>query len=383
MVSPFGPGIYVHVPFCRQKCLYCSFVSGLCTPEAVQKYYQAVTAQILHMSVCTPWKEMEFSTIFFGGGTPSLLTGDMLCDLLQLIRRSFRVSTDQPEISIEINPATVTQQRLCRFRECGFNRLSIGVQSMQAAELKVLGRVHGVEDAGQTIEHAKAAGFEQFSVDLMYGLPGQDLVSWTDTLQQVLAYHPLHLSLYELTVEEGTPLAELVACGRLVMPDEDLVLAMMDRIDACLPPAGLRRYEISNYAVPGYACRHNCNYWHNGSYLGVGPSAVSSHQGTRWLTTCDPAAFNRGKGTGIDGSWEVEQLDHEAYFRETVMIGLRMVSGVDIRWLEQRFGWYVPDYYKDIIPKFQEYGLIVLENDWMFLSRKGMRVANMVMAEFV
>ncbi len=371
------------MPFCRQKCRYCSFVSRGYTSSAVRDYFQAVTAQIRHMRTCRSWKNMEFSTVFFGGGTPSLLAPDMLCELVQLILRSFRVPCRQPEISIEINPATVNVQSLKQLRGCGFNRLSIGVQSMQAVELAVLGRVHGVQEAIQTMQAARATGFENYSVDLMYGIPGQDLSSWTESLQQVLAHHPRHLSLYELTVEEGTPMAELVERGQLVIPDEELVLSMMEQIEKYLIPAGLQRYEISNYAFPGYECRHNCNYWRNGSYLGFGPSAVSAHQGTRWITISDPAAFNRGLGIAQDGTWEEEHLEQEAYFRETVMIGLRMVQGIELESLGKRFGLSVLDYYKEVIPGLLKHGLIKIEEGRLFLSRKGMQVANMVMAEFV
>ncbi|PIE58864.1 MAG: coproporphyrinogen III oxidase [Desulfobulbus propionicus] len=378
-----GPGIYLHVPFCSRKCLYCSFFSRACGAGDTQKYQRAVKEQIIRLSRLEPWKDLRFSSVFFGGGTPSLLPGEALCELLGLVRDSFQFNTSAPEVSIEVNPATIDLQTLCLLRGSGFNRLSIGVQSMHPAELRALGRTHSAAAARQTLGDAREAGFNNFSVDLMYGLPGQEVSPWRESLEQVLWYGPQHLSLYELTVEQGTPMADMVARGQVLLPDEETILAMMEQIPASLAPYGLQRYEISNYAVPGYECRHNLNYWHNGSYIGLGPSAVSSHHGSRWTTLPDLDTFLAERIRGVDGWPQLEQLGRETYFRETVMIGLRMTAGVDIGDLSHRFGLDVLTYYGPVIHRLQGLGLLRLEGGRLALSRQGMRLADMVMAEFV
>lgn len=376
-------GLYLHIPFCQRKCLYCSFTSSVPQPGEVQRYLEAVRQQMRQMATSPEIQALSFAAIFFGGGTPSMLSADALATLLDDCRTLFSCRSELLEISIEVNPGTIDADGLACLRQAGFNRLSIGVQSLVDAELLALGRIHDRETALATVKAGLQAGFDNLSLDLMYGLPGQTPDSWRQSLEQALALLPRHLSLYELTVEPGTPFAMQARQGYLPLPDEDDVLAMMAIIEEMVKPAGLCRYEISNYARPGMECRHNCNYWQNGMYLGLGPGAVSAYHGQRKAATADLAAFCHGIATGREIWSEVEQLDNEAAFRETVVMGLRMLAGVSIKALQERFGLEPISYYGTVADRLRQQGLLALSGERLMLTAKGLPLANLVMAQLV
>lgn len=376
-------GLYLHIPFCRSKCQYCSFFSFAPQPGEIEALVAALQQQIVQTAALPEVQELGFVSLFFGGGTPSLLAPEILADLLALCRRLFAWSVEEPEISIEVNPGTIDGQGLAALRRAGFNRLSIGVQSLDDAELRRLGRIHSRDQALATITAARDAGFANLSCDLMYGLPGQTADSWVHTLEEILACAPQHLSLYELTAEEGTPLWDQVQHHQGVLPPEDTVLEMMAMTEALVDQGGWPRYEISNYALPRDQCRHNLNYWHNGSYLGLGPGAVSALGGERRAAVADLAGYCRRVGLGQSVWDEVERLEVEAAFRETVVMGLRMTAGVSLTTLKQRFGIELMAYYGSVLPRLFEQGVLVLEGDRLRLSRRGLAVANRVMAELV
>ncbi len=376
-------GLYLHIPFCRSKCQYCSFFSFPPQPGEIDALVTALHQQVVQVTDLPEVRELGFASLFFGGGTPSLLPAEVLAELLALCRRLFAWSVEEPEISIEVNPGTIDGQGLAALRRAGFNRLSIGVQSLDDTELRRLGRIHSRDQALTTIKAARDAGFANLSCDLMYGLPGQTADSWARTLEEILACAPQHLSLYELTAEEGTPLWDQVQHHQGILPPEDTVLEMMAMTEALVDQGGWPRYEISNFALPGYQCRHNLNYWHNGLYLGLGPGAVSALGGERRAAVADLAEYCRRVSRGETVWDEVERLEAEAAFRETVVMGLRMTAGVSIATLNQRFGIELLAYYGSVLPRLFEQGVLVLEGDWLRLSRRGLAVANRVMAELV
>ena len=376
-------GLYLHIPFCVRKCLYCSFYSVAGRSDIFQRYVNALKTQ-LHQFAQRDLKSNEkIRTIFFGGGTPSVLPAPLLTDLLSFCLDVFHCREKELEISLEANPATINGNDLDQLYRAGFNRLSIGVQSFLDEELQSLGRPHTAREAGDIFSLARKAGFSNVSVDLMYGLPGQNLSGWKKTLTAALELEPDHLSIYELTIEEETVFANLHAKGMLNLPDEDDVLAMMK---VTLEETGknkYHRYEISNYARPGKECRHNINYWMNGSYLGAGAGAVSCLSGCRMANVAYIDDYCRRVEAGESPVQDTEQLDREAQFRETVVMGLRMTRGVSMKELEYRFGISGIEYYGETLKGLQDDDLLAIEGDRLKLTDRGLMLANRVMAVLV
>jgi oxygen-independent coproporphyrinogen-3 oxidase len=349
----------------------------------MQALVAALRQQIGQSAELSEVRVLAFATLFIGGGTPSLLHADLLAEVLALCRQSFCWSAEAPEISIEVNPGTIDEQGLRALRRAGCNRLSIGIQSLDDDTLHRLGRLHSREQALVTVKAARRAGFDHLSCDLMYGLPGQTARSWRWTLEEILSHAPQHLSLYELTVEEDTPLWEQVDNGQCVLPPEEEVLAMMAITEELTGKAGYRRYEISNYALPGYQCRHNLNYWHNGFYLGLGPGAVSALAGERRSAVANLQEYCRLVNLKQPVWKEVERLEREAAFRETVVMGLRMVNGVSVNALRSRYSLDPTTYYGPTLAHLIDQEFLVLQHGRLRLSRKGLPLANQVMAQLV
>lgn len=376
-------GLYVHVPFCRRKCGYCSFYSFAPQPGDLERFTSALRMQLQQVAELPAVRELSFATVFFGGGTPSVLPPLVLAQLLAELHRFFRFSIEEPEITVEINPGTIDGVGLLELRRAGFNRLSIGVQSLDDSELALLGRIHSSEEALAIIGAARRAGFDNLSFDLMYGLPGQTVSSWQATLDRALTLAPVHLSMYELTVEPETPFACQAQAGAWTLPSEEEVMMMMAAIDSAIAGSPLQRYEISNYAVPGRESRHNCNYWDNGTYLGLGPGAVSAMEGKRRSAVTDLAKYCRLVEAGQSVWLDEERLDPESAFRETVVMGLRMIGGVSVNRLRQRFGLDLTAYYGSTLDRLIGQGLLILQGDQLRLSPQGLPLANRVMAELV
>lgn len=375
-------GLYLHVPFCLQKCPYCSFYSLPGRLDLSKRYVAAIKKQIRRFAAHGETTAQPLATIFFGGGTPSILPPDSLRELLQDCLHNFQCAREM-EVSIEVNPATVDGQGVQALRQAGFNRLSIGVQSFNNRELKLLGRPHSAADAVQTVQMARQAGFTNTSLDLMYGLPGQNMQTWQDNLQQALELQPEHLSLYELTIEENTPFAHWLTQGHLDLPDEETILSMMEQTGQDISAAGFARYEISNYARPGYQCRHNINYWKNGSYIGMGPGAVSCLAGTRFAAIADVEQFCDLLESDQDIWLERETLANETRFRETVIMGLRMTQGVSLRALAERFDINAVSYYGETLNRLMAQDLLEIQLDRLRLTAQGLLLADAVMADLV
>lgn len=379
--EPSLPGIYVHIPFCRKKCPYCSFYS-VSAPFDASIFNRSLKKQADWFAAQKETAGFVYGSIFFGGGTPTILPSSELSALLAFLLVKFSF-TDSPEISIEANPATVSGEDLQLLRSSGFNRLSLGVQSLNDTELACIGRIHKAIDAEDAFFLGREAGFDNISMDLMFGLPGQTLTSWRNTLEKALAMEPDHLSVYELTIEEGTEFGRLATMGELELPTEDTVLAMMDLLYRCTHLAGMKRYEISNYAKPGFRCRHNLNYWHNGDYLGLGPGAVSCIAERRLHAWEDLEKWT-GQIDADQPFWDEEEcLGDEARFRETVVLGLRMLQGVSIASLQKRFSMDPLTYFEEQIASLKAQGLVDVADDTLWLTEAGLRVANTVMCEFV
>ena len=324
----------------------------------------------------------NLQSLFVGGGTPSILPCSMLADLLSYCLKLFP-PTIGAEISVEVNPGTVDESYLRVLFAAGVNRLSFGVQSFNDQELLVLGRIHTSQEARAAVQSAKNAGFSNISMDLMYGLPGQTVQSWRNSLQQAISLRPQHLSLYQLTIEEGTPFHQAVATGRIVLPGEEDILLMDEATGILCEDADLQQYEISNFASPGKTCVHNINYWHNGDYLACGASAVSCTKGVRERRIEDPWDYITRIKNGTSVVVESEGLSREASFRESVVMGLRMTAGVSTIRLKARYKIDISNYYGKILDKLIKLQLVELTSSHLRLTAKGRPFANWVMAELV
>jgi len=375
------PGLYLHIPFCKSRCAYCSFNSYACqSPPAA--YLAALASQIRYWGAQEWCRERTFATLFIGGGTPTIYGGSELASLVDLCLTSFNFREDA-EITVEANPNTVTLRALAALRRAGVNRLSLGVQTFSDRLLTGLGRSHTAAEAAAAIKVARRAGFANINLDLMYGLPGQSAADWRDSLDRALACAPEHLACYELTIEEETPFGRLVERGELVLPGEEEALVMAGLTHDLLAGAGLARYEISNYAAPGRECRHNLNYWRNGGYLGLGAGAVSCLSGFRFSAVEEPEVFAGLIRNGELPLAEGECLPLAARFRESVVMGLRMLEGVSFARLQRRFGLTPPGYYGKMLEELQEQGLVVVSKDSLRLTEAGLPVANQVLAQLV
>jgi len=375
------PGLYVHIPFCRSKCGYCAFTSYPCVAPPVD-YLAAVSQEAARMASSGWAQSRQFVTLFIGGGTPTIYDGEQLAGLIRDLSARFAMAPDA-EITVEANPNTVTHEKLAQLKAAGVNRLSLGVQSFSDRLLTAIGRSHTRAEAIGAIHAARVAGFDNLNLDLIYGLPGQTLADLRESLEIALKYTPEHLALYELMVEPGTPMACWVEEGKVALPDDDAMAEMEAMAQELLASAGYQRYEIANYARPGYECRHNLNYWRNGSYLGLGAAAVSCLSGLRLKHVAAPAQYAALIEKGESPYVEAEALSLQARFRETVIMGLRLLEGVSLPQLADRFGLTPQGYYGKTIERLVERGLLVFGGDFMRLGDQALPVANQVLAELV
>ncbi len=334
------------------------------------------------------YRGYEADTVFFGGGTPSLLEARELTDCLEQLRTHYRIARDA-EMTLEVNPKTVTQEKLVQLRAAGINRLSIGLQSAEDEELRLLGRIHTYADFLQTYEWARAAGFDNINIDLISGIPGQTTAAWQETLEKVLRLRPEHISAYSLIVEEGTPLYEhLEEYPKL--PDEECDRQMYRETKQLLEEQGYERYEISNYAREGFACRHNRIYWqrgrhHTSDYVGFGLGATSMVGCLRWKNTADMKRYLSLCHAGdIDAlKEERETLSERDCMAEFMLLGLRMTCGVSAKEFYDTFRMKVEAVYGDVLKKYEKYGLLARDRDWIYLTDAGIDVSNVVLADFL
>ena len=370
--------LYIHIPFCLRKCSYCDFLSGPQTSDQRERYVKALIREIRNQEDCPLGTPAD--TVFFGGGTPSVLSEDQIIDILQALRETFFILADA-EISLEMNPGTADEKKLSALKKAGINRLSMGVQSMHDEELRLLGRIHTAKEAGEAFEMARAAGFDNINIDLMSALPGQSFETWTDTLRQAAAWRPEHISAYSLIIEPGTPFSALYREGKLPpLPDEETDRKMYHFTREFLAQYGYERYEISNYALPGRQCRHNSGYWTGHPYLGFGIGAASYVNGTRFSNTADFHAYLE-QGTGI--RTEIRTLSINEKMEEFMFLGLRMTAGVSAAEFAFRFGVTMEEVYGDVIRKHLRQGLLEAAGERFRLTERGTDVSNYVMADYL
>ncbi len=343
-------------------------------------YLQALKRELSIITTAAGDKKLE--TIFFGGGTPTVLKARQIAESIDHCKGLFLLGSDA-EISIEANPGTISVAKARQLLEAGVNRISIGIQSFQQLDLELLGRTHSAKQAHKAVEDTLKSGFENISLDLMYGIPAQTPESWASSLEMALAYQPKHLSLYQLSIEAETRFENMQRQQALQLPSEESV-SIMDEIsrEKCTD-AGLQQYEISNFSRPGYECRHNINYWQNRSFMAAGAGAVSYMDGRRRKNEPNPLRYCQQIEQGGEVVVEEEKLANEAAFRETVIMGLRMVKGVSRKDLMNRFGLDPINYYGELLLNLKKKKLLGWGEETLRLTSRGRSFANVVMAELV
>ena len=367
--------LYIHIPFCARKCLYCDFLSAPASKETQNYYVDALLTEIEQTG--KTYREYQVITVFIGGGTPSLLSAGEIDSILCKLKKAYQIS-DDAEITIEVNPGTVDIYKLRTYKSCGINRLSIGLQSANDIELKRLGRIHSFQDFKETYEAARKEGFSNINVDLMSAIPGQTKESYEKTLDTVLCMKPEHISAYSLIVEEGTPFASM----EIDIPDEETDRQMYEETDTRLRADGFHRYEISNYAKSGYECRHNMIYWTRGNYMGLGLGAASMVRNVRWSNERKIEEYaNRIEGSNVDNR-EFQTLSRNDQIEEFMFLGLRLVKGVSKQRFTELFGCKMEELYGNVMDKFVREGLL-FDGDNLQLTKFGMDVSNYVMADFL
>lgn len=404
--------LYLHIPFCERKCAYCDFLSAPADLPVRISYIKKLQEEIAYYGA--QYGEYQVSSIFFGGGTPTILEGYQLAAILETVKEHFNITTDA-EITVECNPGTLTAGKAEKLVQAGFNRLSMGLQSADDRELQLLGRIHNFAQFLESYDLARKAGFRNINVDLMSALPGQTLKSWQDTLQKVTALRPEHISAYSLIIEEGTPFYERFAEDERIreegghprlLPEEDVERQMYELTETFLHTKGYERYEISNYAKPGYECRHNCGYWIRKDYLGLGLGASSLVEHQRFQNTSDLKTYleqeyspqcegqhehiaetiQLQEETGLTQTGHhihIETLDKKSEMEEFMFLGLRLMAGISRQQFEKKFQVTLNSVYGEVLRKLKGEQLIEEVAGYVRLTEHGIDVSNYVLAEFL
>ena len=367
--------IYIHIPFCIRKCDYCDFLSGPSGPEEQADYVQALLREI---QAVEEGEGRSVSSIFIGGGTPSVLDERLLGDILREIRNRFKMEEDA-EITIEVNPGTANIGKLQAYREMGINRLSIGLQSPEDRELKILGRIHNYGQFLETYQEARTVGFDNINIDLMSAIPDQTYEGWVKNLRTVAELEPEHISAYSLIVEEGTPFA----ARKLNLPDEDTEYNLYEATAQILKEYGFEQYEISNYARKGRECRHNVGYWTRQDYLGFGLGASSLYGKERFANTADMKKYLENRKNPEKIREKEPSLTREDEMAEFMFLGLRMTKGISKADFQRCFGCTIESVYGEVLEKYESMELLLEKDGRIFLSREGIHVSNSIMAEFL
>lgn len=371
-------GIYVHIPFCIRKCSYCDFFSVTGADYYLRQDYALKLRQEI-MNCPDSYRDKPVDSIYFGGGTPSLLTPKQIGSMVEGMAQQFHFSRDI-EITMEANPATVDHRSLAEYHQAGVNRISLGVQSLNDRELAALGRIHTAAAARQAITAAQAVGFDNLNLDLIYGIPGQTISSWLGILAEALNYQPQHISMYLLQLDGEVPMVQAIARGEQVLPGEEESEAMYYEAIDYMQRRDVRPYEISNLALPGYSCRHNLRYWHFGEYLGFGAGAVSRLKSRRWMNAPDLKLYLSATRAR---SVLLEDMSVRKQAAEAAIMGLRLRSGLHLPLFKRRFGIDFMEMYQDQIEIFTQRGWLELEHGWLRLTKAGIMVSNRVLCEFV
>lgn len=384
--------LYVHIPFCVKKCAYCDFLSWNADTDVRQKYVETLIREI--RLIGERYQDYRVITIFFGGGTPSILSAEQIETIFCALRENFQIE-ENAEITIEANPGTVTKERAKAWKRAGINRVSIGLQSVENSELKMLGRIHTYEEFLETYQLLREEGFSNLNVDLISAIPGQSVESWERTLRVAAELSPEHISAYSLIVEEGTPFYEWYGeenketvdhsggTERPPLPDEESERRIYEETEEILKEYGYFRYEISNYAKEGYECRHNIGYWRRAEYLGLGLGASSLIENRRFQNLSDYEAYQNAVQTGALLYMEEERLTTEDEMEEFMFLGLRMAAGICRSDFQKKFGKTVEEVYGEVILTLEKQGLLNCEEDRIFLTARGVDISNYVFEQFL
>ena len=391
--------LYFHIPFCERKCAYCDFLSAPADPPVRISYIKKLQEEIAYYG--PQFKEYQVSSIFFGGGTPTILEGYQLAAILETVKKYFHLVADA-EITVECNPGTLDINKADIYRECGINRISFGLQSADNTELKMLGRIHTFEQFKESLSIAEKAGFDNINVDIMSALPGQTMESYKRTVEKVLECNVKHISAYSLIVEEGTPLYDRLDTDYPELPDEDTERQMYYYTQDSLASAGYVHYEISNYARPGYECRHNVSYWERTDYLGFGVGAASLFEEIRHTNITDINMYIDKCGGMINagscmdnnvtaGNYnrlyeiydDIQKLSLNDRMEEFMFLGLRKIDGISKAEFEKTFSKNIADVYGKVIQENVLNGLLVDDGDVIKLTDRGVDISNVVMADFL
>jgi oxygen-independent coproporphyrinogen-3 oxidase len=380
-ISMALPGVYIHIPFCRSRCSYCDFATGTYESDLAQRYVTALVREISEAR--RPVELSVVDSIYLGGGTPSLLSPSQLERIFDAVHKRFSVVATA-EVTMEMNPGTVTPEKLRAYKAAGVNRASFGAQTFDDRELAKLGRIHTADDVRTTIEILHQSGFDNVSFDLIAGLPGQSKDDWKRNLDEAIKLRPEHLSLYLLEVHEGTPLAEHIRRGIQPKPDEDLAAEMYELMVERTASAGYKQYEISNFSQPGFESRHNTKYWTCDAVYGFGCSA-HSYDGNRlrWSNERDASVYIDLVESGNTPIVDTTPLSENDVRSESVFLGLRLLRGVDMVEYRRRFGLDLRNENADDIARLLDAGLIDIDHDLLRLTRHGALLSNEVFSAFI
>lgn len=370
-------GLYIHIPFCMSKCYYCDFVSFANKNELIESYVNAVIKEIKHADL----SRYNISTVYIGGGTPSIIDSKYIVKILNEIKQYL----DNAEITIEVNPGTVNNEKLADYKNIGINRLSIGLQSTENSLLKQIGRIHRYEDFLEVYKTARSLGFENINVDLMLGLPNQTLELLKTSVKKVTHLNPEHISIYSLILEENTKLYDLVNEGKLKLPDEELERKMYWKVKNMLEENGYIHYEISNFAKKKYSSRHNSDCWEQKEYIGIGLAAHSYLEGIRFSNTeCIEDYIENINNDNFEQNITIhEKQTKEEKQKEYMLLGLRKIEGVSIKEFKSKFGENPIFLYKQELNRLIENDLLEIDGDYIRLTNKGLDLANLVFEEFI
>ncbi|EJT6497279.1 oxygen-independent coproporphyrinogen III oxidase [Clostridium perfringens] len=371
--------LYIHIPFCAQKCLYCDFPSFARKDHLRKAYIEALNKEII--SLREKHNNLEINTIFIGGGTPSVLEADELECLLKEVAK-LNMAKDI-EYSMECNPGNLTEEKLEVMKKYGVNRISMGLQAKQDNLLKGLGRIHNYKTFKENFLLAKKVGFNNINVDLMFGLPNQRLNEWEETLREIISLEPAHISAYSLIIEEGTAFYNLYENDKLKLPTEEEERKMYHLAKKILEENGFNQYEISNYAKEGKECRHNLAYWNMDNWIGVGSAAASYINGKRIKNISSVEGYINSINEKREAVEEIINNSKNDNMEEFMFMGLRKINGIDENEFKNRFSMNINDVYGEILNKYIDEGLLIRKSGRIFLSEKGIEISNIIMADFL
>jgi len=369
--------LYIHVPFCVRKCRYCGFYSTSYSSGNADAFISGIKYEVGRYR--NDFRHRSFSSIYIGGGTPTVLSSEQFSLLVRIIREYFTID-DDVEFTVEANPNTITHEKLSLMLAQGVNRLSLGVQSFSDEVLQILGRLHTAEQAADAFRIARSAGFGNIGVDLIYGIPGQTAEQWEEALDAAIALKPEHVSAYSLSLDDGSQFMREAEAGKFALPDEEICAAMYERAVIKLNNEGYGRYEISNFSLPGYECRHNMNYWERGEYIGLGPGAWSFLSGRRCSNIADITEYVQRLSSGRTTIDDQETVGSGPSARETVLLSLRTTKGLDLFGFEQEFGSDLLRRLERNAVPLRDAGLLLVKEGRLMLTDRGILLSDEALA---